>query len=69
VLGMANGHSNGRQRTHTTGDGEAVWLAGATGRLGLTADLPLARGYTLRAMTRDPFSPPRCGGGALRRIF
>jgi uncharacterized protein YbjT (DUF2867 family) len=34
-----------------------VLVAGATGRLGVIADVLLARGHSVRAMTRDPTRP------------
>jgi uncharacterized protein YbjT (DUF2867 family) len=34
-----------------------VLVAGATGRLGVVVDVLLARGHSVRAMTRDPTSP------------
>jgi uncharacterized protein YbjT (DUF2867 family) len=38
-------------------DRRTVLVTGATGRLGVLADLLLARGHQVRAMTREPSSP------------
>jgi uncharacterized protein YbjT (DUF2867 family) len=36
---------------------KTVVVAGATGRLGVIVEILLARGHSVRAMTRDPSSP------------
>jgi uncharacterized protein YbjT (DUF2867 family) len=41
----------------TSTERKTVLVAGATGRLGVLADLMLARGHAVRAMTRSPSSP------------
>jgi uncharacterized protein YbjT (DUF2867 family) len=38
-------------------DPKTVLVAGATGRLGVVVDALVARGHSVRAMTRDPTSP------------
>jgi uncharacterized protein YbjT (DUF2867 family) len=49
----------------TSTERKTVLVAGATGRLGALADLLLARGHTVRAMTRSPSSS---GAARLRSI-
>jgi uncharacterized protein YbjT (DUF2867 family) len=44
--------------TAQSADRKTVLVTGATGRLGVLVELLLARGHKVRAMTREPSSPP-----------
>src|SRR5207244_3564659 len=46
-----------RRPMPTSHDHKTVLLAGATGRLGVLADVLLSRGHGVRAMTRNVSSP------------